>query len=283
MITNKKSQAEHYDSTRKETLQTLEAYPEKLEGINKSMPYFMPYLLIEKELDRLLLSSKKTNRLRMLEVGCGDGSWAAYWAYKGFEVTYLDISSVNVEIAKLRMDVNGLNSNTTPLVCSVTDIDVPDNYFDVIIGFGVIHHLTHEEEKLFWVELSRVMANNGSAFFLETLQNSKVLEYIRTIIPVRQKHNPRPSRFSKAFKKYKEKDPHPIRDNTKKHYVKYLNNAKLKYKIECIGVFSRLDRLTVNIRARKIIHYLDYYAFKFIHPVKYFARTLVIKVRKTGE
>lgn len=164
MKSNLSVQQQHYNDTRKKLLDRYRNSPDLLKGITRPMPYFIPNTLIEHE---IICEFQKKPHIRMLELGCGDGHWAAYWASQGFDITFLDSSTVNVSIASLRTKVNNFANRAHPLVGSATNLPCADDSFDLIIGFGIIHHLTSNEEEHFWGEVKRVLKPGGKAYFMK--------------------------------------------------------------------------------------------------------------------
>jgi SAM-dependent methyltransferase len=89
--------------------------------------------------------------------------------------------------------------------------------FDFVVGKAFLHHLNIPTEKLFLKETARLLKPDGEARFFEPAVNNKVLDQIRWLIPVKN----RPSKFQfKAFKKWKEEDPHPARTYSSRHFEK---------------------------------------------------------------
>ena len=146
---------------------------------------------------------------------------------------------------------------------------------------AVIHHLTVEQEKLLYLEVKRLLKHGGMSIFVEPIQNSRVINYIRTLIPISQKHNSRPSRFSKHWKEYIENDPHPERPNTSSHYKNLINEYKFsEVFFQEVGILNRLDRLIINKQIRRFIHDLDFAIQPFIPFNRKLARSIIITLIK---
>ena len=127
-------------------------------------------------------------------------------------------------------------------LASCADCPLRPESFEVILGLALIHHLAVDLELRLYEEILNLLVPGGVAIFRESLQNSASSEFIRTLIPIYQKHNPRQSRLSKEWQKYVENDPHPYRPNTTKHYreiVKKFDYEKVEF--QQIGIFSRFD------------------------------------------
>ena len=217
-----------------------------------------------------------------MDLGCGEGEFSCFLASLGADVTALDISEMNINITSLRAKRNNLRLRT--VVADVCNTYLQNASFDIIVGKALIHHLTEYEEQKLYHEVFRLLRPNGIAIFHESLQNSALLEFLRTLIPVNQKNDPRPSRLSKSWKEYIQNDPHPDRPNTSKHYRNILNSIQCDYKINIdimeLGIFSRLDRLTSNTRIRRWIHNFDYKIKSFIPFNRLLSRDIIITLRK---
>ncbi len=75
---------------------------------------------------------------RALEVGCGRGSMAAFFANAGFETHLLDFSSEALKTARLNFGADGLAGTCT---CGdALNLPFPDASFDVIVSIGLLEH-----------------------------------------------------------------------------------------------------------------------------------------------
>ncbi len=79
-------------------------------------------------------------RLRLLSIGCGSGEYEVALAREVGEVVGLDLSPVAVEAAASRARAAGV-ANARFLVGAIGDIDLGAVPFDVVLAFGVLHHL----------------------------------------------------------------------------------------------------------------------------------------------
>lgn len=112
---------------------------------------------------------------RVLEYGCGAGSYAFHLARKGAKVTGIDISEEAIAKANALKAASGL-----PVEFQVMDaetLDFPDGSFDLICGSGILHHL--DLEKAF-AEIARVLSPNGKAVFLEPLGHNPLVKAYRS-------------------------------------------------------------------------------------------------------
>ena len=92
-----------------------------------------------------------------LEIGCGNGEVAKYIArtYRG-SVTGVDVDSEQVEIARENGDDI---SHLEFMEADSTDLPFGDGSFDVVLSFGVLHHIQNWWDAL--KEIKRVLRGGG--------------------------------------------------------------------------------------------------------------------------
>jgi 2-polyprenyl-3-methyl-5-hydroxy-6-metoxy-1,4-benzoquinol methylase len=93
------------------------------------------------------------NRGRILDVGCGDGSFLAYALKEGWDVTGMDIRLAQEALAKSCKLVEG----------QLGQVDLPPRSFDVI-RFN--HVLEHTQNPLTELELSRQLLTENGVIFI---------------------------------------------------------------------------------------------------------------------
>ena len=77
---------------------------------------------------------------RVLSVGCGSGEYEVLIAREVGEVVGLDLSAVAVDAAARRARTSGV-ANARFLVGAIGATDLDVTTFDVVLAFGVLHHL----------------------------------------------------------------------------------------------------------------------------------------------
>jgi ubiquinone/menaquinone biosynthesis C-methylase UbiE len=75
---------------------------------------------------------------RMLDVGCGDGTFTIPLGEKFREVYGIDIQEFNIEAFRRKL---ASDSKHKPLIQSATSMDFPDAYFDSIISIETFEHI----------------------------------------------------------------------------------------------------------------------------------------------
>lgn len=119
----------------------------------------------------------------ILDIGCGKGEVSVILAKRGARVYGIDISPEAIKIAKDRAIANRVSTMTDFQVMSFYNIKFPYEYFDKIIGKAVLHHCNHK--KMLSNTLFRLLKFNGRVVFIEPFGNSRYLEKIRLLVPVK--------------------------------------------------------------------------------------------------
>lgn len=92
---------------------------------------------------------------RVLEIGVGNGSHALLLARAAREFHGIDITEYAVESTKRRLEVFGIKNSSIKRM-NAEALEYPDNYFDYIWSWGVIHHTADTSAVL--REMYRVLA-----------------------------------------------------------------------------------------------------------------------------
>ncbi len=99
---------------------------------------------------------------RVLDVGCGNGVYAARMAQEGSQVTGIDISAEMRSRAVKKLKELGLQAQI--LEGKSSKLNFPNGSFDFVISIGVFHHNTWEDIEKSFAEVSRVL--ESGKFFL---------------------------------------------------------------------------------------------------------------------
>jgi ubiquinone/menaquinone biosynthesis C-methylase UbiE len=104
----------------------------------------------------------------VLDYACGTGDWAVYFALTGASrVSGFDISDVSIAMGRERLVKQGLADKVELRVMDATNLDYPDETFDVVVGHAALHHVIKYPNV--FEELHRVMKKGAKAYFLEGL------------------------------------------------------------------------------------------------------------------
>jgi SAM-dependent methyltransferase len=118
--------------------------------------------------------------LSVLDFGCGSGENTMLLASRGARVLGLDISAPLIELARQRLDVNGLAGTAAFVVGSGHDVPVADASIDAVFGIAILHHLDLAAASQ---EVHRVLRPGGRAIFQEPVRDSRLIRAIRACIP----------------------------------------------------------------------------------------------------
>jgi ubiquinone/menaquinone biosynthesis C-methylase UbiE len=107
----------------------------------------------------------------ILDIGTGLGSLAIEFAKRLPEskIIGIDISQEMLTEARKNSQAVGID-NTEFRLCDAQKIDFPDNFFALIISFGVLHHL--KDLKKTFSEIKRVLKPNCPAYIYDLRKDS---------------------------------------------------------------------------------------------------------------
>lgn len=94
----------------------------------------------------------------ILDIGCGDGRDAAYFATLGHHVTAIDFSEEAIE------RVQKLNSTIDARVMNTTNIDFPDTSFDAVYAHLSLHYFDDATTEAIFQNIRRMLKPNGLFF-----------------------------------------------------------------------------------------------------------------------
>ena len=150
------------------------------EGNFKPLHKFNPIRIeyIKKNIiESLKLKNKKKplEKIKILDVGCGGGLLSEPMSRMGAEVTGIDASNKNINIAKIHSKQSGLKIK---YICTSPEKLKSDFKFDVILNMEIVEHV--ENVNLFLKTCSKLLKPNG-IMFVATL-NKTFKSYIFAII-----------------------------------------------------------------------------------------------------
>jgi len=117
---------------------------------------------------------------RVVDFGCGSGANTVLLANRGAHVWGIDISEDLLRLAQRRLLVSGRGGGATFIAASAHDLPFPDESIDVVFGIAILHHLDLD---LVSREVRRVLKPGGRAIFQEPVRNSKLIRFVRSLIP----------------------------------------------------------------------------------------------------
>jgi len=118
---------------------------------------------------------KPLQKIKILDVGCGGGLLSEPMSRLGADVTAIDASDKNINVAKLHAKISNLNIN---YVCTSPEKFQPKDKFDVILNMEIVEHV--DDVNLFLKSCSNLLKKNG-IMFVATL-NKTLKSYVFAII-----------------------------------------------------------------------------------------------------
>jgi ubiquinone/menaquinone biosynthesis C-methylase UbiE len=119
----------------------------------------------------------------VLDYGCGTGDNGVLIASHGGSVIGVDISQDLIDLAEKRLELHGYKNKVEFRVGSAHDLPLEDESVDVVYGIAILHHLDLD---LSAREVFRVLKKGGTAIFMEPARNSKLVWFLRNLIPYKQ-------------------------------------------------------------------------------------------------
>lgn len=125
-----------------------------------------PYSLVEFESTMFLIKKYFPDKGNILDIGSGPGRYSVELAKLGYEMTLLDLSQVELDIAKEQFKHHSLESNGFHCACAL-DLDrFEDNQFDSILVLGPMYHIHDKNERIkIQDNVHRILKKNGVAIF----------------------------------------------------------------------------------------------------------------------
>ena len=148
----------------------------KFKPLHKFNPIRISYIK-ENIINTFKLNHKKTplKDIKILDIGCGGGLLSEPMCKLGAEVTGIDASNKNIEIAKLHSNKNNLKIN---YFCSSPEKFKVKDKFDVILNMEIVEHV--EDVNFFLSSCCKLLKKDG-IMFVATL-NKTLKSYIFAIV-----------------------------------------------------------------------------------------------------
>lgn len=99
---------------------------------------------------------------RVLEIGCGPGVDTVELVRRGVSLTGIDLAPAAVELS--RQHLAGLGLEADIRLGNAEALQFPDESFDTVYSFGVLHHTPNLERAI--AEVRRVLTHGGRAFIM---------------------------------------------------------------------------------------------------------------------
>ena len=148
----------------------------KFKPLHKFNPIRISYIK-ENIIKTFKINQNKTplKNIKVLDIGCGGGLLAEPMCRLGAEVTAIDASEKNINVAKLHSKKNDLKIN---YICTSPEKLQIKKKFDVILNMEIVEHV--EDVNFFLKSSSKLLKKNG-IMFIATL-NKTLKSYIFAIV-----------------------------------------------------------------------------------------------------
>ena len=148
----------------------------KYRPLHKFNPARIQYIK-ENIIEHFKVSNKSSpcKNLDILDIGCGGGLLCEPLSRLGANVTGIDASKKNINVAKIHSKKNKLKIN---YVCSSPENLILKKKFDVILNMEVVEHV---DDVNFFIKKSSEFLKKGGLMFMATL-NKTLKSYIFGII-----------------------------------------------------------------------------------------------------
>jgi ubiquinone/menaquinone biosynthesis C-methylase UbiE len=128
----------------------------------------------------LLVPFSEARGKSVLEIGCGNGADGVMFAKNGAEYTGVDLTKTAVEATRKSFEIEGLDG--TFQVENAERLSFPDQSFDIVYSYGVLHHTPDPARAI--GEVLRVLRPGGRAIVMLYHRRSfnyyvRILGYMR--------------------------------------------------------------------------------------------------------
>lgn len=103
-----------------------------------------------------------TKHLKLLDVGCGEGKDAVFFARNGYDVSAFDVSDAGIEKTRSLAEKIGVHVNA--FKADILDYRL-DTHYDIIFSSGVLHYLKPEYRKDIFDNYKKFTNENGMHVF----------------------------------------------------------------------------------------------------------------------
>jgi len=132
---------------------------------------------------------------RVLDLGCGAGEAAVYFAYEGAEVVAADLSPGMLEVARRVAALHGVKIGTQ--ACSAENLSAfADASFDIVYAANLLHHVNIER---CLDEVRRVLRPGGIGAFWDPLAHNPAINVYRRMARAVRTADEHPLRRSEMY------------------------------------------------------------------------------------
>lgn len=133
-------------------------------AFNESYRGVPPWDIGHPQAEFVALADEGKVRGRVLDIGCGTGENALFFAGRGLEVFGVDAAPLAIEKAKAKAAERG--SSATFVTGDALHLERLNKKFDTVMDSGLFHVFTDEERIIFVKSLRSVVNTDGTYFML---------------------------------------------------------------------------------------------------------------------
>ncbi len=170
----KNKEAEFHDTLRHEKLKDNSL---EFERLTSNYKFYSITRESQNFVDKFLI--KNCSGKKVLDYCCGEGKISIFLAENGADAFGIDISPVSIQNAKAGAKKRGLK-NASFFVMDAEKLEFGDNFFDLIICSGVLHHLNIGKA---YQELFRIINPGGKVICVEPLAYNPIFQFYRKKTP----------------------------------------------------------------------------------------------------
>ncbi len=156
----------------------MKALEKKAERYDKGMKNLTlgRLLKINKYIVDNLINKKET----ILDIGMGTGTFAILCGKKGVIVTGIDNSEKMLEVAKKKIELEGLTKSIQVIKMPVIELDekFSDKSFDKIIAILSFSEFYGEEQDFCLKQINRILKDNGEFILVDEVKPKKIWKKI---------------------------------------------------------------------------------------------------------
>jgi 2-polyprenyl-3-methyl-5-hydroxy-6-metoxy-1,4-benzoquinol methylase len=263
-VTDRQSRERQYYDEYSKLHPPIPVVPEVVDGSEKRP--WNPYWFVAE----VVRSQLTTPGKRLLDFGCGPGNYSVQFARMGFTVHGFDISPNNVRVSQELAAKHGVSERTSFVEGAAEDLEYPDNFFDVIVGIDILHHVDIAPSMH---ECLRVLRPGGVAIFKEPVE-VPIFDWLRNsavgtwLVPKTKSFDRHVTEDERKLVKSDLDLIRSITGNMVEHRFRLLT------RVEAIGVRPRTSR------GASLVEMLDYAVLSAIPPVRRFGGNVVLVFRK---
>ena len=212
-----------------------------------------------------LINEENLKNFKILEIGCKE--WVEL-IHENFKTNPAALDCINIspaEISDAKKKANKLDLRYLPnwILMDAHELDYEDESMDLIIGMGILHHLSLTEV---YSEINRVLKPGGIAFWSEPLDINPLLTLARVLTPKSRTDDEEPFKIKHL--------------NLTKKYFPKTNFVYQEFFTFFFSPFLGLMPKRIANLIMKILYKIDCFLLKIFPIFGYLYRTVFIIMRK---